>query len=283
MEIAGLKNVTANRTGRWQIFCGAVALVITSATPVLIGWYEPCSSSEDIQGLVLVPFLVGVVLYKFRGDFTRVEVTICKPAGFAAAIAFGLMHWANYAGYVRFACLLLVTLGLLCLGWLGTRAANLFCGPLCLLACMIPPPDWIIDFVTWALQHLQSNVLDLLLPLMARDYVRDGFAFLFEGINRTLTVGKECSGIRSLLGIIVMAVSFSVFDRATLWKAVLFVVSACGIAICLNFVRVVVAVQLRINSHEEYAVGAWHGYQDIAVFFIGVMFLNKLSAVFKRR
>src|ERR1051325_11047839 len=91
----------------------------------------------------------------------------------------------------------------------GWRHLRILSFPLAFLLLMIPVPAIVLNHVTFPLQLLASRVGASLLSSMHVPVVRDGNVIVLA--NATLEVAEACSGIRSLISLLTLAIVFAHF------------------------------------------------------------------------
>ena len=108
--------------------------------------------------------------------------------------------------------------------------------PLALLLLMIPIPAIIFNQLAFPLQIFASRVGEGALEAANIPVLREGNVLILA--NTTLEVAEACSGIRSLVSLITLAIVFGYFSDSRSWVRVLITASAIPIAIVTNGARV---------------------------------------------
>ena len=278
-----LNRVKNNSVTAWHYFVPLAVIMGLSAVPVLSGLWGLWHSDKNFDGLLLVPFMCGLIFYKSKEDFTQCNPKQVKHILYLLPISLGAMLVASTYGFPRIAGLLLaVNLLIASLGFFGFSNYRLFAGPLLFLMLMVPPPRWTVDFVTVNLQEFFSAIMEAILFGFSNLFLeRHGFEFWFTGMDYPMIIAPECSGIRSLLGFVIMSSFYAVFDRHSIAGAILLIAAGATTAIVLNFLRIFATMQLRLNGLAEYSVGFWHGLLGIVVFAIGCLTLSRFSRFLK--
>jgi exosortase len=110
--------------------------------------------------------------------------------------------------------------------------------------------------------------------------LRDGLVFHLAQVS--IEVSQECSGIRSSMALLILALLVTHFYLSTFWKKLLFL--ACGLFVMIlkNGIRIVTLTMLAIYVDPGFLFGKLH-HQGGAVFFlIGLFLLWPLLWVFQR-
>lgn len=268
-----------NAHSAWHNFIGLSVLIGLLAVPVFKGLWQMWHSDKNFDGLLLVPLMCGLILYRSKDEFAQCSPRPIKGILYILPAALGAMFVASNYNLPRIAGLLLaVNLLIASFGILGYSNYRLFVGPFIFLMLMVPPPQFAVDFAVVNLQRLFSAVMEAMLFGFSDSFLeRHGFEFWFAGMDYPMIIAPECSGIRSLLGFVIMSSFLAVFDRHSIVTATLMISAGITAALVLNFLRILSAMQMRISSLEEYSVGSWHGFLGIAVFMIGCVLLSRLS------
>jgi len=276
-----LVNKTRDKTysTRCNLIVPAMMVMALSAVSVCRDLWCLWHSDTNFEGLMLVPVMCGLIFYKSREDFALCTPIPTKRALYVLPVVLGIMFITSNYGYPRIAGLLLVVnLLIASFGILGYSNYRLFAGPLIFLMLMVPPPLFVIDFITVNLQGLFSQMVEAIFLCCSDSYGgRYGCVFWFTELDHPLIIAPECSGIRSLLGFIIVSSLLAVFDRHSIVTTILMISAGVATALVLNFLRILATMQMRLSGLEEYSVGFWHGLLGIAVFMIGCLALNKLS------
>lgn len=265
----------------WHQSClyGSVVFTLALALNAASRLLTLCWSDETLNGLSLVPLLTGVLIYQRRETFQRLTLNICWPS-YIASLCFGIFAWwVLEGGSIRIGGLLfVVTLGIIFASFFGKASITVIGGPLLFLCMTIPTSPNFIEMATLGLQHIFSLALDLLGPLIDTSYVgRDDFTLRFIEGKNLVVISAECSGLRSMMGMVIMAGYFSISDRLSLGKTVVMICAAVSLALALNLIRIIITIELYLHNLQDYAVGKWHGLLGISVCLIGFILLSKLS------
>lgn len=265
-------------------YCFVALAVIMGllAIPAFKGLWHLWQSENFFEGLLLVPFFCGFILYRRKDEFIQCRPKPVKRILYLLPITLGGMLVASSYDLPRIAGLLLViNLLIASFGILGYSNYKLFLGPLIFLMLMVPPPQWAVDFITIGLQKLFSATIETVFVGSDRFLECQGIVFWFSGMDRSLIIGPECSGIRSLLGIVIISSYFANLGRHSIVTAILMISASVATALALNFIRILATMQLRLNGLEQYSVGFWHGLLGMLVFLIGILILSRLSLLLK--
>ena len=154
------------------------------------------------------------------------------------------------------------------LGWRFLRAAAfswLF------LLLMIPLPALLFNQITFPLQILASQIAANLLPLLGVPVLREGNIIQLPAM--ALEVAEACSGIRSLMSLVTLAVMYGyVLEKR--WSArILLALAAIPIAVAANSLRIVGTGLLVQYWDPEKAEGFFHTFSGWIIFVVSILLL----------
>ena len=162
----------------------------------------------------------------------------------------------------------------------GPAHLRLLAFPLALLPLMIPLPALIFNQIAFPLQLVASRLGETTLAAAGIPVLRDGN--VLELPNITLAVAEACSGIRSLISLITLAIVLAYFtERRPMGRAVI-ILSAVPIAIVANAFRV---AGTGFTSHwlgPRLAEGFFHGFSGWLVFAVAFAGLLATQRVVRR-
>jgi len=108
--------------------------------------------------------------------------------------------------------------------------------PLAFLILMVPLPTIIFNQIAFPLQLLASRAGEMVIGLAGIPVVREGNVLQLP--SQTLEVAEACSGIRSLVSLIMLAIVLGHFTEPRISRRVLLAIAAVPIAIVANAARV---------------------------------------------
>ena len=160
-------------------------------------------------------------------------------AGGALLLAFILALWmAGLLGAELFltrVSLVGVMAGLVWFVW-GRAYLRVLAFPIAFLLLMIPLPAIIFNQIAFPLQLLASRVGETAIAAVGIPVLREGNVLQLPA--RTLEVAEACSGIRSLVSLLMLAIVLGYFTERRSGARVLIACAAIPIAIVANAVRV---------------------------------------------
>jgi exosortase len=252
-------------------------------------WWD----DENYSHGLLIPFVIGYILWAERDRLAGVARRPSVVWGGAAAAAALLMLWVGTAGaelFTQRASLVLLLAGLAVYFW-GWRMLRAVMVPLFLLALAIPVPTILFNKVAFPLQLFASRCAVWAMRMFDIPVLREGNVIELYPLGSTTTkkleVVEACSGIRSLMTLVTLAVVFAYFTgpsdedgqggrrlaRFRQLRAVLIVLAAVPIAIITNAARVSGTGILARYYGTEVADGFFHEFSGWVIYVVAFLLL----------
>ena len=255
-------------------------------------------TDENYSHGLLIPAVIGYILWLERERLARTSQT---PAGFWGALLVVLAIlglWVGTAGaelYVQRLSLVLMLAGVTIYFW-GWRLLRLLAVPFVLLVLALPIPAIIFNKIAFPLQIFASKCAVWAMRLFDIPVLRQGnvIELMPKGARETkkLEVVEACSGIRSLMTLLTLAVVFAYFTRPRdndesggggnlltriktygFWRSIILVVSAVPIAILTNAMRVSGTGILAHYYGTQVADGFFHSFSGWVVYIVAFLLL----------
>jgi exosortase len=118
----------------------------------------------------------------------------------------------------------------------GWRHLRILAFPLAFLLLMIPIPAIIFNQIAFPLQLLASRFGEAAMGAADVPVLREGNVLILA--NTTLEVAEACSGIRSLVSLLTLAIVLGYFTDRRLWVRLAVALSAIPVAVITNGFRV---------------------------------------------
>ena len=239
---------------------------------VLVRLVDQWWSDPDYGHGFIVPLFAGYVIWQERDRLARITL---RPAGIGLAVVFGalgllLVGTLGAELFIsRFSFLVLLTGMVLFLG--GWQLLQALSFPLGYLILMIPLPAIIYNQITFPLQLIASRFASTCLRGGGVPVLREGNLIILP--NYTLEVVEACSGIRSLLSLIALAIAYGYFVEKRWWVRILLVVLMFPIAVVSNGLRVMGTGFLTYGWGPESAEGFFHAFSGWLIFVTAMLML----------
>ena len=290
----------------WRVLAISIAIVFAYAT-VLVKLGNQWWVDENYSHGLLIPFIIGFILWARRD---RLASEPSRPSVLlgGAVVLFALFAlWIGTAGaelYTQRISLVLLLAGTVIYFW-GVRLLRLLLVPAGLLLLAIPIPSILFNKIAFPLQLFASRCAVWSMSLLDIPVLRQGnvIELLPLGAKETkkLEVVEACSGIRSLMTLVTLAVVFAYFTyprqeppegtkRGPLawlksydfWRSTLIVLAALPIAILTNALRVSGTGVLAHYYGPEIADGFFHSFSGWVIYIVAFLMLFGVGWILDR-
>ena len=265
------------------IFVGAVLflLVFLGYGQIILEMVEQWSIDPDYSHGFIIPILSGYLIWRKKDDLGLSAIDP-ELRGLPVLVLGLLLLMAGKAGAGNFVMrfsLLVVLLGLV-MFLLGANITRSLLFPISYLVFMIPLPSVLYSDFTFRLKLLTSVFSTRILSLMGIDAFREGNII---HINQTsLQVIDACSGLRSLISLLALAVLFAYFTQKSMWKRLSLVLLTIPIAIFSNSCRLTATAILVDHFGPKATEGLFHIFTGMIMFAIALTLLVLCGFVIKR-
>jgi exosortase len=254
------------------------ALMLILYAPVLGSLAKQWWSDPNYGHGFFVPLLAAYVLWNDRERWCAQPF---RPENFGLVImlfAIGLRILGMLGAELFTARLSLVILisGIV-LFVAGRQVLRLIAFPIGYLLFMIPLPAIVYYQLTSPLQLWASRLGATGLVALGIHTVRQGNLLYLP--NCTLNVVEACSGIRSLLSLLAVAVAYGYFAERSNWKRTILAIASVPVAIATNGLRLVATGVLSYFFGPSVDFGVVHvalGLGFFAVGFVSILLIHKL-------
>ncbi len=266
------------RSASWFQLAIISALSLWLYGPTLFHLVGQWAHDPDFSHGFFVPLFSAFVVWREHDRLSRIPI---RPSWSGLALlALGLLVCiVGQMGAELFlarSSMLLVLAGLiiLFLGW-GYFRALLF--PLAFLVLMIPIPAIVFNQITFPLQLLDSRVAATVLPWFGVPVFREGNVINLPAMP--LNVAEACSGIRSLMSLITLAIIYGYLMDRRNWVRVTLAVASVPIAVAANSLRIIGTGLLVQYWDPDKAEGYFHASWGLFIFVIALVAMYLLHQV----
>jgi len=231
-------------------------------------WYHDDNYSH---GFLIVP-LAAYFVWERREKLRKIPIL---PSAFGLVVVLGSVAVlvAGILGSELFLTRIsilgtIIGVVLFLFGWQHLRALAF---PVAFLLLMIPIPAIIFNRIAFPLQLLASQFGESAMGLANVPVLREGNVLILA--NTTLEVAEACSGIRSLVSLLTLAIVFGYFSDPRGWVRTLLALSSVPVAIVTNGFRV---AGTGIAAHQfgaAAAEGFFHEFSGWLVFVAAFMLM----------
>jgi exosortase len=257
------------------------SLVFLLYAPVFKHLVEQWWTDPDYSHGFFIPLFSGYVLWRERERWVK---SIAKPSNFGLLVMVGavaLLLVGSLGAELftsRFSFMMLFAGMILFLaGWEVLRSVSF---PLGYLIFMIPIPVIIYNQITFPLQLLASRLATFYLELVQVPVLRDGNVLVLS--NFSLEVVEACSGIRSLMTLVSLAVAYGYLLERRGWLRYMLASLMVPIAIVSNAIRIMAAGILAHRFGPAAAEGFLHAFSGWVIFVIALVLMFVCHRLLRR-
>lgn len=263
----------------WQV--GILALLSlwlywSTLTHLVWQWWNDPNFSHGF----FVPLFAAFVIWQERDRLARITPRPSWSGLIVLIGGLGLLIVGRLGAelFLDRSSLLLILAGvvILFLGWNLFRAL-LF--PWAFLLLMIPIPTIVFNQITFPLQLLASKVAATVLPVLGVPILREGNVINLPSM--ALEVAEACSGIRSLMSLVTLAIIYGYLMEKRLWMRWLLAIASVPIAVAANSVRIIGTGLLVQYWDAEKAEGYFHASWGWIIFVISLVMLYALHELLR--
>ena len=263
------------------ILCGAFALYLRELTAF-------AAHSQVHSYILLIPLVTAYLIYIRWKHLSRELSSSWGYALLSAAAGTGALLASQYFidlgqnDYVTlialsFFCFVIAGIFL----FLGNKWARSAMFPLFFLAFMIPLPEAAVDLLENASKKASAEVANWLFLISGTPFLRNGTLFQLPGI--TITVAKECSGIRSSLVLVITSLLAANMFLHTTWRRALLVCAVIPLGLLRNGFRVLVISLLCVHIGPDMINSVIHRRGGPVFFALSLVPLFAMLWLFRRQ
>ncbi len=217
----------------------------------------------------LIPFVVLYLLWLKRSEFRTVE---SKPSwlGLFSLLPGLLFFWLGELGgefLTLYVSMWLVFIGL-CWMHFGWRKLKVIGFPLFFILTMFPLPAFLNTKLMLQLRLISSKLGVAIIQFYGLPAYREG-NIIDLGFTQ-LQVVEACSGLHSLISLVVLCLLLVYFFRDHIWKRVVLFISSIPLAILTNSMRIAMTAILYKYFGAEVADSFFHDFSGLVVFGVNI-------------
>jgi exosortase len=233
-----------------------------------LAWLKSAwNPATDYEHGKLVPLvMIGLIVYRFKE--LRASVSPGSMWGLLSVIVGCLLYVAAYRTLqprVAVFGLPFILWGSAHFLW-GWRVARMLAFPLFFLWISIPLPTFQqatthLQLLATAMAHHGSGLLGV------ETYTQGTTVLPVHGDWKPLSIAHGCSGIRSLMALLMISAAWAYVAKISLWKKVLLFLSAVPLAIIGNALRVISIFLIAEHGDAQWASTTWHDWSGLLLFY----------------
>ena len=271
-----------SRAWEWALLLALIGWLYISVLLHLVGqWWDDPNFSHGF-------FVPAFALYLLWQDRERLRAISPAPSFWGLPIVILAMSTLVLGVFgaelfiSRMSLLVLIAgIVIFFMGW-ETMRAVLF--PLLSLILMVPIPAIVFGQITFPLQILASKLSAWVLPLVGVPVFREGNVIILPAMP--LEVAEACSGIRSLLSLVTLAIMYGYLMEKKIAIRVILALAAVPIAVAANGLRIVGTGLLVQYWDPDKAEGFFHAFSGWLIFVVSLLMLfavHRCLVFFDRR
>ena len=256
---------------RWKILVAFILYFILFQR-VYIEWAIDCWNLDDFSHCLLIPLVSGYILYSHRksiasnkqsGGTLGLSLMLVSMAVFF----YGFGHsWSIFERIGTVGCLI----GLV--GYLfGSKLIRIQAFPLFYLILAIPIPFVIYGKISRALRGIVTSLSASILHVIKIPAYNQGNVLVVD--EHVLGVVDACSGIRSIMAIISVAILFTYLFKAGIWGGIILTALTLPIAVSMNIIRVLTMAFFLFKFNLDLTEGALHSALGFGIFALIIIFM----------
>lgn len=256
----------------------SVGTVLMGYTPLRDLLANP-TRSEYYSHILLIPLVSGYFIYTGRKAIFA-DPKYSYPLGIPLLMIGVLLyfsrwqqgHLLNQNDYTSLMTFSVIIFWIGAFGFFyGMQAFRMALFPLLFLAFMIPIPSLLMEKTISFLLAGSTAATYLLFNLTGIPFFQEGSVFHLPGTS--IEVAKECSGIRSSLGLFITGILAGHLFLRTGWKKLILVLFVFPITVLKNGIRIVTLSSLAIYVDEKFITQSFLHRSGGFLFYIPGLFL----------
>jgi exosortase len=263
---------------RWLVFCLWVAFLSLLYWGPFLGIFSLATHDDTYSYLLLIPFIFAWLLFIERKQAPEeIQFSLWPSAAFLALGALFALLGIRCISCSQTTILSIYSLSfvLLLIGGFvlifGKRKAWASFFPLSFLIFVIPIPNFLLGGIIYWLQSGSAAVASFLFDLSGAPVLREGFFFRLPKIS--IEVAQECSGIRSSLALLILALLVAHFTFRSFWRKLVFVIAGLCMMLIKNGIRIASLTLLANYVDPNFLYGRLHHQGGVVFFLVGLILL----------
>jgi exosortase len=234
-------------------------------------------SQEQFSHIVLIPVISAALFVQGRRRIFA-DVQTRSVAGTIVFLCAAMLYWAARTDLVAPSFQLFTAILALVIGWAGafvscygSHAVRRGLFPLLFLFLIVPIPDPWLNRAVFSLQAGSAEVSAAVFQLLGVPVLRDGFIFSLPGV--TIEIARECSGIRSTLALLIVALLAGHLLLRSPWTKAALLLVTIPLVVVKNGIRIATLTLLSIHVDPGYLNGSLHHRGGIVFFLLALLLL----------
>ncbi len=227
--------------------------------------------------------IIGLIIYRLKE--IKAAVTQGSHVGLISVLLGSLIYLVAFRTLqprIVFAALPFLLWGAAHCLW-GWRVAKILAFPLFFFFLAIPFPSF--QQYTTHLQMLATSMAHHGSSLFGVETYVEGTVILpTKGDWKPLDIAGGCSGIRSLMALLMVSAAWAYIAKIAYWKKIILFLSAVPLAIIGNAMRITSIFVIAEYGNADFAVNTWHDWSGLLLFYpISLVMLLLIHSLFEGR
>ncbi len=225
------------------------------------------NGETDYEHGVLFPFVIaGLIIYKFK-DLKAVanEGSYWGILAVLLGVLLYIISCRSLQPRIALGGLPLILWGSACFLW-GWRVGKILLFPLFFFWLAVPLPSFQqatthLQLLATSMAHHGSDLLGV------KTYVEGTTVLPVTGNWKPLDIAAGCSGIRSLMALLMISAAWAFIAKMAMWKKVILFLCAFPLAILGNALRVISIFVIAEYGDYKWASTTWHDWSGLLLFY----------------
>ncbi|MES2659842.1 MAG: exosortase/archaeosortase family protein [Verrucomicrobiota bacterium] len=232
------------------------------------GWLMSAWNEDlDYEHGILFPFVItGLIIYRFKDlKAAAYDGTLWGLLAILVGVLFYAAGYRTLQPRITMCALPFILWGSALYLW-GWRIAKILIFPIFFFWLAIPLPSFQqatthLQLLATSMAHHGSDLLGV------ETYVEGTKVLPISGDWKPLDIAKGCSGIRSLMALLMISAAWAYIAKMAMWKRVLLFLCAFPLAILGNALRVISIFVIAEYGDSEWARTTWHDWSGLLLFY----------------
>ena len=245
---------------------------------IVVDWWSDPNNSHGL----LIPPLAIYFAWRKRKTFAAQAENPSTMAGVVLVVGSLFVYFVGRLG-AEFFLTRISAIGLVAgmlLFFYGWRHFRVMAFPLFFLVLGVPIPALLFKTGSIPLQGLASNASANLLTFCDVPVLQEGN--VLQLASGGLGVAEACSGLRSLVSLIALAVILGYIRWSGLGQRLFLIAMSIPVALLLNVVRITITGIIAENWSWKYAMGFFHEFSGWVVFVVVFAVLYGISSLIQK-
>jgi len=263
----------------WQLLI-LTALTLWLYWHTLVRLFLQWGYDQNFSHGCFVPLFSGFVIWQERERLARIDRRPSWSGMLLIVLGLSVLVVGQMGVelFLTRSSLLILVAGMVVLfaGWNFFRALFF---PWAFLFLMIPIPAIIFNQITFPLQILASKIAAATLPFFGVPVLRQGNVMVLA--SQILQVAEACSGIRSLMSLVTLAIIYGYLMEKRLLVRYVLALASVPIAVAANSFRIITTGLMVQYWDPDKAEGYFHASWGWIVFVISLLMLYGLHLLIR--